>query len=63
MYLDFVDNKSRNRGPNGNRSDSAAGCGLLLRFGILYPSVRSAGHCVICFRPALVYNPRPAAIA
>jgi hypothetical protein len=20
---------------------------------------RSAGHCVVCFRPALVYNPRP----
>jgi RES domain-containing protein len=27
--------------------------------GLLYPSVRrSAGHCLVCFRPALVYNPR-----
>jgi RES domain-containing protein len=27
--------------------------------GILYPSVRRpAGHCLVCFRPALVYNPR-----
>jgi hypothetical protein len=27
--------------------------------GPVYPSVRrSAGHCLVCFRPALVYNPR-----
>jgi putative intracellular protease/amidase len=27
--------------------------------GILYPSVRrSGGHCLVCFRPALVHNPR-----
>ena len=29
--------------------------------GILYPSVRRPPHlCLVCFRPALVYNPRPA---
>ena len=27
--------------------------------GMVYPSVRRAGYlCVVCFRPALVYNPR-----
>jgi len=27
--------------------------------GLVYPSVRRAGHiCIACFRPALVYNPR-----
>jgi hypothetical protein len=26
---------------------------------LVYPSVRrSSGHCLVCFRPALVYNPR-----
>jgi RES domain-containing protein len=29
--------------------------------GLLYPSVRQAGsHCLVCFRPALVYQPRRA---
>ena len=29
--------------------------------GLIYPSVRrSGGHCVVCFRPALVYRPRQA---
>lgn len=29
--------------------------------GLLYPSVRRAGaHCLVCFRPALVYHPRRA---
>ena len=28
--------------------------------GLVYPSVRrKGGHCVVCFRPALVYRPRP----
>lgn len=28
--------------------------------GLIYPSVRrKGGHCVACFRPALVYRPRP----
>jgi RES domain-containing protein len=28
--------------------------------GLIYPSVRrEGGHCVVCFRPALVYRPRP----
>jgi len=27
--------------------------------GLVYPSVRRAGHtCLVCFRPALVYRPR-----
>jgi len=26
--------------------------------GILYPSTRAAGRCLVCFRPALVYNVR-----
>ena len=27
--------------------------------GLVYPSVRRPGHsCLVCFRPALVYNPR-----
>jgi hypothetical protein len=29
--------------------------------GLIYPCVRRAKHaCLVCFRPALVYNPRPA---
>lgn len=29
--------------------------------GLVYPSVRHPGECLVCFRPALVYNPRRAA--
>lgn len=46
--------------PSGYSASQAYAAGLLREggLGIVYPSVRSAGTCVVCFRPALVNNVR-----
>ncbi len=51
------------RCPNATRPSQQLARQLLAQGsnGVLYPSVRRAGsRCLVCFRPALVYNPRRA---